>query len=315
MMAAGAMLCVMCAACGAAAQVTGSEDAGYRLKVESRLIEMTVTVRDAKGALVTNLPRAAFHVKEDGAEQTVKHFASQRELPLSVGLIVDASGSQEKFVKDHEKAIEAFLKEVLEPRDKALALCFGNHLRLVSDWTAAPEAITDGVRRFDKGDRNMPEVGPEEQREAGTALYDAVYFSIEDKMAGEADRRKVLILFTDGEENASEHDLIDAITAAQAANVLVYALRTTENKKMTARDRYGMRVLDHMTEATGGRSFDVRTMKVKNIFAEIAADLRSLYEVGYYSTNSTQERGFRKVTVRADGEGLTVRSRTGYVAK
>ena len=99
--------------------------------------------------------------------------------------------------------------------------------------------------------------------------------------------------------------------------MLVYALRTTENKekKMTPRDRYGMRLLDHLTEATGGRSFDVRAMPTKTIFASIAVDLKSMYEVGYYATNTAHDHSYRKVTIHADGDGLQVRARSGYTSR
>lgn len=290
-------------------------DNGYRLRVDSRLIDTTVIVRDAKGNPVIGLPQTAFHISEDGVPQTVRYFASQRELPLSIGLIVDASGSQDAFVKEHEKEIEVFLQEVMEPRDHAFVICFGNHLRLTSDWTSSPSEIIDGLTRFNKGSRDFSELGPKEERELGTALYDAIYFPINERMSAERGRRRVLIVFSDGEENSSEHDLIDAITEAQGADTLVYSLRTTEHnpRNMDARDRYGVRVLDHLAEATGGRSFDVRAQDAKTIFASIAADLRSMYEIGYYSTNSDRTPTFRKVTIAVDGDGLTVQARAGYV--
>lgn len=289
---------------------------GFRMQVNSRLISTTLTVRDAKGQLVTNLPQEAFHIQEDGRDQSVRYYASQRELPLSIALIVDASGSQDKFVKEHEHEIEAFLKTVMEPRDRAFAVCFGNHLRLVTDWTNDPKQVTESVHLFNKGDHSGSELGPQEQRELGTALYDAVYFSVTEKMETEREHRRVLIVFSDGEENSSEHDLIDAITAAQGADTLVYALRTTENKesKMTPRDRYGMRALDHLTQATGGQSFDIRVIKPKDAFRSIADDLKSLYEIGYYSNNSTRDKRFRKITITA-GEGTTVRAREGYTPR
>lgn len=289
---------------------------GFRMQVNSRLISTTLTVRDDKGKLVTNLPQEAFHIQEDGRDQAVRYYASQRELPLSIALIADVSPSQDKFFKEHEREIEEFLKTVMEPRDRAFAVCFGNHLRLVTDWTNDPRQVTESVHRFNKGDRSGPELGPQEQRELGTALYDAVYFSVTEKMEAEREHRRVLIVFSDGEENSSEHDLIDAITAAQGADTLVYALRTTENKesKMTARDRYGMRALDHMTQATGGQSFDVRVVKPKDAFRSIADDLKSLYEIGYYSNNPARDKRFRKVVITA-GEGTTVRAREGYTPR
>lgn len=303
----------------AAQEMKPQADGVYQMRVDSHLIDITALVRNAKGEPVTGLAQEAFHVREDGAPQNIRYFASQRQLPLSVGLIVDASDSQEKFVKEHEKEIESFLREVMEPRDHAFAVCFGNHLRLTTDWSNDAAAIVGSVHRFNKGDRSGAELGPKytdkQQRVLGTALYDAVYFPIEEKLLAERGRRRVLIVFSDGEENSSEHDLVDAISAAQSADTLVYAVRTTENKPkdFTARDLYGMRVLEHLTEATGGRSFDARAMEAKKIFASIATDLKSLYEIGYYSSNT--ENGFRKVRVTVEGAGLKVQSRAGYVAR
>lgn len=309
-----ALLCLV--PCAARTQTITSEQGAYRLQVQSRLVNTTLLVRGPDGKPVTGLPQTAFHVREDGADQTIRYFGTERDLPLSIGLIVDASGSQEKFVKEHEREIQGFLTEVLQPNDRAFAVCFGNHLRLTTDWTGSPQAIIDGVHRFGKGDRSFPEVGPVEERELGTALYDAIVFPLQEKMATQTGRRRVLIIFSDGEENSSEHDLIDAIDEAQTTDTLVYALRTTENpeKKMDARDRYGERVLDHLTDATGGRSFDARLMSPKEIFSSIAADLRSLYEIGFYSSHGDRDRGFRKVTITVDGSDLRVQARSGYVA-
>jgi Ca-activated chloride channel family protein len=287
------------------------------IQVETHLIDTTLSVRDADGRIVTGLAQNDFTVVEDGVPQKIRFFAHDNQLPLSIGLIIDESGSQEKFVKEHEKDIEAFLKQVLEPTDEAFALCFGNHLRLVSDATASAQAIMDGVRSFDKGNLNFPEIGPEEQRKLGTALYDAVYFSITERLAAIHQRRKVLLIFSDGEENSSEHDLIDAIETAQNADVLIYAIRYTEltHGKMDARDRYGMRALDHLTSLTGGKAFDFHSTKLKRDFAEIAGDLRSLYDLAYQSTNPVRDGTYRKVVIQTTSPGLAVRSRAGYYAK
>ncbi len=287
------------------------------LQVETHLIDTTLSVHDADGRIVTGLTRDDFTVVEDGVPQKIRFFAHDNQLPLSIGLIIDESGSQEKFVKEHEKDIEAFLHQVLEPNDQAFALCFGNHLRLVSDSDSSAPAIMDGIRSFDKGDMEFPEIGPKEERELGTALYDAVFYSITEKLAAIHQRRKVLVVFSDGEENSSEHDLLDAIEAAQNADVLIYAIRYTELKhgKMDARDRYGVRALDHLTTQTGGKTFDFHATNLKQAFAEIAGDLRSLYDLAYQSTNPTRDGTYRKVVIQATRPGLTIRARTGYYAK
>jgi Ca-activated chloride channel homolog len=140
------------------------------LQVETHLIDTTLSVHDADGGIVTGLTKDDFTVVEDGVPQKIRFFAHDNQLPLSIGLIIDESGSQEKFVKEHEKDIEAFLHQVLEPNDQAFALCFGNHLRLVSDSNSSAHTIMDGIRSFDKGNMEFPEIGPKEERELGTAL-------------------------------------------------------------------------------------------------------------------------------------------------
>jgi Ca-activated chloride channel family protein len=174
----------------------------------------------------------------------------------------------------------------------------------------------DGLRSFDKGNKDFPEIGPREERKLGTALYDAVYFGTE-KFASVHQRRKVLLVFSDGEENSSEHDLIDAISVAQDSDVLVYAIRYTDLKhgEMDARDRYGMRALDHLTAQTGGKTYDFQATNLTQDFNEIAGDLRSLYAVGYQSTNTARDGTYRKVVISTTHPGFTVRARTGYYAR
>jgi Ca-activated chloride channel family protein len=296
---------------------TASAQSFPPLKVETHLIDTTVSVHDSSGGLVNDLTKEDLSIVEDGVPQTIRFFSHADQLPLSIGLVIDASGSQERFIKDHERDIADFLHEVLLPDDRAFALCFGNHLRLVNDWSNDPSAIINNLRSYDKGQRYGPELGPVEDRELGTAFNDAIFYSINDKMADVHRRRKVIVVFSDGEENSSEHDLIDAIEAAQNNDVLVYALRYTEleHGKMNARNRYGMRELDHLTAQTGGKSYDVHSMKVSQAFAEIAGELRSLYGVAYQSTNKVRDGAFRKIVISPARPGLVLRARAGYYAK
>ena len=286
------------------------------IHVDTRLIDTTFSVHDASGQPVHGLTQTDFTVTEDGVPQTIRFFFRDTDLPLSIGLIIDSSGSQDKFVKAHEQDIEAFLHQVLGPKDQAFAICFGNYLRMVSDYSASPKAIVSGIHKFNKGDRNFPQIGPKEDRDLGTALFDAVYYSVTQKLAGIHQRRKVLVVFSDGEENSSEHDLLDAIEAAQNNDVLIYSVRYTEldHGKMNARDHYGVRVLDHLTAQTGGRDFDAQS-NLAQAFAEIADDLRSLYELAYQSTNHERDGSYRKVVIQATQPNLTVRARTGYYAR
>ena len=286
-------------------------------KAETLLIDTTVSIHNANGSLVPDITQEDLTIIEDGVAQTIRFFSPADQLPLSIGLVLDESGSQDKFVKEHERDLADFLKQVLRPRDRAFALCFGNHLRLISDWTTDQGAILDHLRSFDKGHHDFPELGPKEDRDLGTALNDAVYYATTERLGPVSQSRKVLLVFSDGEENSSEHDLIDTIEAAQDANTLVYAIRYTElsHGLMNARDRYGMRELDHLTSQTGGRSYDAHTMKVSQAFEEIAGELRSLYGVAYQSTNKTRDGAFRKVVIESKRPDLVLRARSGYYAK
>jgi Ca-activated chloride channel family protein len=286
-------------------------------KVETHLIDTTVSVHDARGGLVQDISSKDLSILEDGVPQTVRFFYRAQQLPLSIGLVIDASGSQEKFLHEHERDIAQFLSQTLTPQDQAFAVCFGNHIRLVSEWSGDSSAIMSNLLSFDKGKHDFPELGPREDRDLGTALNDAVFFSVTEKLAPFHQRRKVLVVFSDGEENSSEHDLLDTIEAAQDADVLIYAIRYTELKhgKMDARDRYGVRELDHLTGQTGGKSYDAHAMNTSQAFAEISGELRSLYGVAYQSTNGVRDGAFRKIVIQSTRPEIVIRARTGYYAK
>ena len=290
---------------------------GSVLKVETHLIDTTVSVHDSAGALVQDLSKDDLAIFEDGQPQAIRFFSRAEQLPLSIGLVIDVSGSQEKFIRQHEHDIEEFLRSTLLPADRVFAVCFGNHIRLVSDWTTDPQQVLASLRAFDKGDRKSPELGPIEDRDLGTALNDAVFFSATEKMSALPRSRKVLVVFSDGEENSSEHDLLDVIEAAQNNDVMVYAIRYTELKhgRMSARDHYGVRELDHLTAQTGGKSYDAHAMNVGAAFAEISGELRSLYAVAYQSTNKARDGAFRKVVIQPVRPGLVLRYRAGYYAR
>jgi Ca-activated chloride channel family protein len=152
---------------------------------------------------------------------------------------------------------EKFFQDVLAPRDRAFLVCFGDHLRLVSDFSFASAPLMEGLKRFDKGDRRFLELGPVEDRELGIAFYDALYYAVTDKLAKSEGGRRALIVFSDGEDNSSAHHMMDAIEAAQLADAHLFCLRYTERKhgRFTARNKYGMRVMERIARETKGRRF------------------------------------------------------------
>ncbi|HEY2461282.1 MAG TPA: VWA domain-containing protein [Candidatus Acidoferrum sp.] len=287
-----------------------------RIRVDVNLVTVAFSVRDGRGVLVDNLTQDDFEIAEDAAPQTIAHFARSQDVPLTLGLIFDVSGSQEHFMKKHQHDLEIFLKDVLGPQDRVFLVGFGNSIRLVSDFSHSGADMMEAWKNYDKDSRKFPEVGPHEDRDLGTAFYDSIYYPVMEKLAKENGRRAIL-MFSDGEDNSSSHDMMTAIEAAQRENVLVYTIRYTEKShgKLTARNQYGIRVMDRIAKETGGAHIDGEATDPHVYFRQIAEELRTSYELGYYPTNGAKDDAFRKVVVRAKRPGLTVRSKTGYFAK
>ncbi len=305
------MLLVMLVAAGCFAQNE------LAIRVTVPLVNVAFTVRDARGKLVTDLTKDDFEVVDDGAPQPISFFARSVDLPLKLGLIADMSGSQEPFVKSHEHDLRTFLKEVLTSRDRAFLICFGNHLRLASDFSASANELIDGLKRFDKKAQDMLEIGPREHRVLGTAFYDALYYSITEKLANLESGRRALIVFSDGEDNSSAHHMLDAIEAAQAENVVIFGIRYTEGDKrgqLTARNKYGTSVMARIGRETGGLDFDAENVDLRKSFNQIGEELRSSYELAYRAPDAG-DGTFHKVVIRPKPAGLTVRSKTGYFAR
>ena len=249
--------------------------------------------------------------------QKIAFFAKSTDVPLTLGLIVDASGSQEHFSKKHEKDLEIFLKRVLGPRDRAFLLCFGNHLRLVSDFTQSGAEILEHMKQYEKKTDRFPEIGPPEDRDLGTAFYDSIFYSVQEKLRNDAGRRALLV-FSDGEDNSSSHDMMTTIETAQAENVLVYTIRYTETKKngeLTARNKYGTRVMDRIAKDTGGATIDAKAVDPREYFQQIAEELRTSYELSYYPSNPMRDESLRRIMIRPKREGLKVRAKSGYFAR
>jgi len=294
------------------------------IHVAVSLVNVAFSVRDARGALVDSLTKDDIEVFEDAVPQKISFFARSTDVPLTLGLIVDVSGSQDHFTKQHEQDLEVFLKEVLGPKDRAFLVTFGNHIRLISDFSPSGAEIIERMKDYQEKDKGkdkkrhtqFPELGPVENRDLGTAFYDSIYYSVEEKLAQENGRRAVL-LFSDGEDNSSSHDMMTTIEKAQAENVVVYAIRYTEKEhgKLTARNKYGTSVMDRIAKETGGAHIDAEVTDPHTYFRQIAEELRTSYELGYYPTNSGKDETFRKIVIRPKQSGLKIRTKTGYFSR
>ncbi|SPE34048.1 conserved hypothetical protein [Candidatus Sulfopaludibacter sp. SbA6] len=170
----------------------------------------------------------------------------------------------------------------------------------------------------------FPELGPPELRFAGTAFYDSIYHSINEKLdideklaSGQDRARRALIVFSDGEDNSSAHHMMDAIEAAQANDVLLFCIRYTDVRggRLNARNKYGTSVMERIARETGGVDYDAREKGLAENFKQIGEQLRSSYELGYHSTNPVSDDSFHKIAIRIKRPGLAVRSKTGYYAR
>jgi Ca-activated chloride channel homolog len=285
------------------------------IRVDVNLVNVAFTARDSNGALIGNLRKEDVELYEDTVPQKIEFFAKSIDLPLTLALIMDVSGSQEHFAKKHQKDLEVFLREVLGINDRVFLICFGNHLRLVSDYTNSPDLLLAAFQEFEKGKTHFPEIGPREDRDLGTAFYDSIYYSVTEKLT-QPGRRKAILMFSDGEDNSSSHNMMEAIEAAQAANVPVYCIRYTESKHgdLNARNKYGISVMERVAHETGGAHIDAGKTDPHTYFRQIGEELRASYELAYYPTNRGKDNSFRKIVVKPKQDGIRIRAKTGYFA-
>ena len=286
------------------------------IRVKVNLVSVAFVARDARGALVDNLTQDDVDVVEDAVPQKVAFFSRSADVPLTLGLVVDASGSQDHFSKQHKNDLEVFFKDVLGPKDRIFLVGFGNHIRLVSDFSHSGADLLEEWKRYQKSTGRFPLLGPDENRDLGTAFYDSIYYSVTEKLARENGRRAIL-LFSDGEDNSSSHNMMTAIETAQSENVIVYAIRYTdkEHGKLTARNKYGISVMDRVARETGGAHIDAETTDAHVYFRQIAEELRTSYELGYYPTDPLKDDSFRKIVLKPKREGVKLRAKTGYFAR
>jgi Ca-activated chloride channel family protein len=286
------------------------------IRVKVNLVSVAFVARDASGALVNNLTQDDVDVIEDAVPQKIAFFSRSADVPLTLGLVVDASGSQDHFSKQHKNDLEVFFKDVLGPKDRVFLVGFGNHIRLVSDFSQSGGDLLEQWKQYQKSTGRFPELGPREDRDLGTAFYDSIFYSVTEKLAQENGRRAIL-LFSDGEDNSSSHNMMTAIEIAQRENVLVYAIRYTdkEHGKLTARNKYGISVMDRVARETGGAHIDAETTDAHVYFRQIAEELRTSYELGYYPTDPLKDDSFRKIVIKPRREGVKVRAKTGYFSR
>ena len=275
------------------------------IKVDVELVNVLCNVYDKRGALVNDLSREDFQVREDGKQQQLRYFARETNLPLTVALLVDVSGSVRRYVELEKDAAGRFFREILRPEDQALLMGFGSRMILWQDFTSSSQALEAALAKLRAIPfRGLPLDG---QPMPGTLLYDAIYGTAHQKLKGVAGR-KVLLVISDGLDNGSQMKLEQAVAAAQMTNTIVYGICYEAGFS-------GCSFLNNLAQPAGGRAFKVNAkIPLSKIFQMIEAEMRGQYALGYVSTNRAHDGRFRKLQVRVRKPGFRVQTRKGYFA-
>jgi VWFA-related protein len=289
-------------------------------KANANVVQAFFNVKDKKGGLIPNLPKDNFDVLEDGKPQTIKYFAAESNLPLTLGILIDASASQTEVLDMEKQVGGAFLNDILRPKDMAFVISFDVRVDLLQDFTGNVHRLKtalNGVKINSGGNvGSIPGMGggpvPTSNIPKGTLLYDAVFLASHDEMAQQVDR-KAMILLTDGEDQGSENKIKDAIEAAQKADTIVYVLLCADRGFYGFGGYSGDSAMKKLTAETGGRVIEVgnKTEKLKAAFDQISQELRSQYNIGYVPTNLAKDGKFRKVEIRSK-DGYKIQTRSGY---
>ncbi len=277
------------------------EAGGFIFRAETRLVLLNATVMDKSNHLVTNLTQAVFKVYENNVEQTLKLF-KREDVPVSVGIIVDNSGSMRDKREKVNAASLAFVK-ASHPQDEVFIVNFNDEAFLDQPFTNKQELLQDALKKIDQ--------------RGGTAFYDALSMSMDYVKEKAQKDKKVLLLITDGEDNASQmtfEKLLRKVHESETA-IFTVGLLNEEERRAARRTK---RALSGLAEASGGAAFFPQGVgEVDEIAHRIALDIRNQYTLGYTPTNDAQDGTFRqiKIVLAGNAKSYNVRTRTGYYAR
>ncbi|HUO16774.1 MAG TPA: VWA domain-containing protein [Verrucomicrobiae bacterium] len=273
------------------------------IRTRTEEVNVVFTVTDKHGRRITNLKQGDFTIADDNKPPAqINSFRAEANLPLQVGLLIDASSSvRDRFKFEQEAAIEFLNQTIRLHYDKAFVIGFDVTPEVTQDFTDNTDLLARGVHELRPG--------------GGTALYDALYYACRDKLMKEPSVRNVrraIVLLSDGEDNQSHVTMGEAIEMAQRAEAIVYTISTNVSGVKSKYDK----ILERISDATGGRSFaPFQISDVVNAFADIQEELRSQYAIAYRPADFKHDGHYRTIEIAAkDAKNLRVRSRRGYFA-
>jgi len=291
------------------------------LNVQVNLVDIYFSVRDKNG-YITSLSKNDCGIFEDAKEQTIKNFTQEKNLPLTIGILLDTSGSQQTVLPLEQESGATFLSNVLTPKDEAFLISFDVNVDLLSDYTNNARELKRAINKASintaSSSAGVPGIGGgpfPTSNPRGTLLFDAVYLAAHDKLRVEAGR-KIIVLLTDGGDQGSQETLKTATEAAQKSNTIVYVILIADRAYHMG-DPFDHSVVDmnQLAHDTGGRVINVGHdgRKLEQAFDQIQDELRTQYLASYTPLNKTADGKFRKINIDC-GKGMNVQARKGYYA-
>jgi len=292
------------------------------IKVDVDVVSVLASVRDKHGAFIKNLTKDDIQIYEDGKLQAIKYFSRETDLPLTIGMLVDVSASQQNLIEIEKSAASQFFTQVLKKKDQAFIISFGSESELLQDLTNSARLLQRGLDglKLNSGFSGIhPSTIPGADRPHGTVLFDAVYLAASDRLVHEVGR-KVIILVTDGGDQGSKLTWQKATEAAQKTDSVIYSVYYVD-PGFYYRGGFSMGgagdkgVLKKMSDETGGHVYEVdRKHSLNNVFDELQQEMRSQYAIGYSPTNTNKDGSYRKVEIKLKDKDLKVQARKGYYA-
>jgi VWFA-related protein len=276
------------------------------------LVNVYATILDKKNAIVPNLEQSDFKILEDKVEQKISFFSRESTLPLSIGLIMDTSGSEAGKIEIEQQSASQFLHRVLRPGDRAFVAAFDASANILADWTSNIPTLDRAIHRTIVGIGYNDKVQPGQFVPGGSDLYDVIYTSCLKKMASETGR-KTLVIITDAHDEGSVMEITDAIEAAQRSDTLIQMLIVRNGLVGASRSPD---IANRIAVETGGSAINITgQFHLQDAFDKISDELRAEYSLGYYPTNSKPDGKYRHLKVEVANKDYKVQAREGYFAR
>ena len=290
------------------------------LRVNVNVVNLYFNVKDKHGRLIPDLTKDDFNIFEDGKPQTVKYFSKETDQPLTLGMLIDTSGSQQMVLGIEQSVGAQFLEQVLRPKDMAFLINFDVNVELDQDFTNNGQLLRKAlnevkINRGGGGATGIPGIGQgpfPTSNPRGTLLYDAIFLAADEKLKSEVGR-KAMIILTDGEDQGSQEKIESAIEVAQKSDSMCYVLLIQDRGMYNG---FGAGLMKKLAEQTGGRVIEVgnKPEKLRDALDQISNELRTQYFIGYAPTNQKRDGSYRKVEVKTKSSDYKIQARKGYYA-